>query len=137
MEKLQLSDTSAMSEHPACHTRYEQIAPFETRDGSEIRELMHPSQHAVRTQSLAEAIVEPGAETRLHLHRRTEEIYHVTAGRGLMRLGERVFDLRRGDTVVIAPGTPHNVRNTGRRPLKILCACTPAYAHEDTELLDL
>ncbi|HNH99737.1 MAG TPA: cupin domain-containing protein [Rhodocyclaceae bacterium] len=126
-----------MSERPACHTRYAQIAPFETRDGSEIRELMHPAHHAVRSQSLAEAIVEPGAATRLHLHRRTEEIYHVTAGRGRMRLGERVFDLERGDTVVIAPGTPHNVRNTGHLPLKILCACTPAYMHEDTELLDL
>lgn len=118
-------------------THIDRIEPYETRDGSQIRELMHPAHHAARAQSLAEATVAPGASTRLHRHRQTEEIYHVTAGRGVMRLGERCFEVRRGDTVLIAPGTPHSVRNDGRRPLKILCACSPAYAHEDTELLDL
>jgi mannose-6-phosphate isomerase-like protein (cupin superfamily) len=40
-----------------------------------------------------------------------------------------------GDTVCITPGTPHRIRNTGGETLVILCACAPAYAHEDTELL--
>ena len=37
--------------------------------------------------------------------------------------------------ICIAPGTPHCVENTGAAPLKILCACAPAYAHGDTELI--
>jgi mannose-6-phosphate isomerase-like protein (cupin superfamily) len=40
-----------------------------------------------------------------------------------------------GDTVCIPPGTPHCVENTGTEPLRILCACAPPYAHDDTELL--
>ena len=116
-------------------TSMQQVPPYLTRDGSEIRELMHPAHHAVRNQSLAEATVAPGCETRLHVHRHTEEIYHVTAGTGTMRLGEAQFDVAPGDTVLIAPGTAHCIRNTGAVPLKILCACSPAYAHEDTELL--
>jgi mannose-6-phosphate isomerase-like protein (cupin superfamily) len=40
-----------------------------------------------------------------------------------------------GDTVYIPPGTPHKIRNTGDIPLKILCCSSPAYSHEDTELL--
>jgi mannose-6-phosphate isomerase-like protein (cupin superfamily) len=40
-----------------------------------------------------------------------------------------------GDTVLIPPGTPHRIENTGTGELKILCACAPAYAHGDTELL--
>ena len=117
------------------HTRYRAIAAFITKDGSEIRELMHPSNHAVRRQSLAEATVLPGTATQLHRHVQTEELYHVVAGRGCMRLGEREFDVHAGDTVCIAPGTPHRVVNTGTEPLRILCCCTPAYADEDTELL--
>lgn len=116
-------------------TQYQDIAPYETRDGSEIRELMHPDHHGSRAQSLAEAIVTPGQETRLHRHGRTEEIYHITRGEGLMRLGDEQFPVAVGDTVCIAPGTPHNIRNTGAGPLHILCACSPAYSHEDTELL--
>lgn len=116
-------------------TEYAGVVAFVTKDGSEIRELMHPSAHAVRHQSLAEAIVHPGQTTRLHRHRLTEEIYHVTAGCGRMTLGDDHFEIGPGDTVCIAPGTPHCVENSGREPLRILCSCVPPYAHDDTELL--
>ena len=52
-----------------------------------------------------------------------------------MQLGTVEFNIRRGDTITIAPGTPHNVTNSGDQPMKILCVCHPAYADEDTELL--
>ncbi|MCG5536474.1 cupin domain-containing protein [Ectothiorhodospira mobilis] len=117
-------------------TRYEEIAPYRTLDGSEIRELMHPRLHGEGGQSLAEARVEPGARTELHRHRVTEEIYHFTQGEGMMRLDAEEFPVTTGDTVRIPPGTPHRVRNTGSVPLRILCACTPAYSHEDTDILE-
>jgi mannose-6-phosphate isomerase-like protein (cupin superfamily) len=116
-------------------TRYAGAAPSVTKDGSAIRELMHPDVHGNRAQSLAEATVPPGAETLLHRHRVTEELYHVTQGTGSMTLGDQVFDVGVGDTVCIPPGTPHRIRNTGRVPLRILCCCSPAYSHEDTEIL--
>ena len=116
-------------------SRYAALPAYVTKDGSTIRELMHPSVHGNAQQSLAEATVEPGAQTALHRHRRTEEIYHVTAGEGLMMLGDARFAVGVGDTVCIAPGTPHCIANTGAVPLTILCACAPAYAHDDTELL--
>lgn len=116
-------------------TALAEIAPYITRDGSEIRELLHPDHHAVRHQSLAEAIVPPGATTLLHCHALSEEIYHVTRGHGVMTLGDTVFAIAPGDSVVIAPGTPHCVENTGMEALHILCCCAPAYSHADTELL--
>lgn len=117
-------------------TRYADIPPFVTKDGSEIRELMHPLQHGGLNQSLAEAIVQPGERTQLHCHHVTEEIYHVTAGRGLMTLGDARFEVGVGDTVRIDPGTPHRIEGLGASPLHILCACSPPYSHEDTTLLD-
>jgi mannose-6-phosphate isomerase-like protein (cupin superfamily) len=117
-------------------TRYLQIPAYITRDGSEIRELMHPGVHGNQNQSLAEATIPAGTRTLLHRHRRSEEIYHVTAGSGKMTLDGRIEAITVGDTVLIAPGSAHCVEATGEVPLRILCCCSPAYAHEDTELLD-
>ena len=116
-------------------TRYKSIAPYVTKDNSEIRELMHPEVQGNERQSLTEAWVPVGAATRLHRHLRSEEIYHVTRGRGRMTLGEACFDIDVRDTLCIPPGTPHRVENTGGELLIILCCSSPAYAHEDTELL--
>jgi mannose-6-phosphate isomerase-like protein (cupin superfamily) len=69
-------------------TRYPEIPPYITKDGSEIRELLHPGRDGNANQSLAEARVAPGAATRRHLHRRSEELYHITAGHGRMTLPE-------------------------------------------------
>lgn len=117
------------------HTHYAQVEAYTTRDGSLIRELMHPAQHVCNNQSLAEALVMPGQKTALHRHRRSEELYHVTHGKGRMTLGAEQFEVKAGDTLVIAPGTPHCIENTGTEELRILCCCAPAYAHADTELL--
>ena len=117
------------------HTRYPDILPYITKDGSEIRELMHPAQHGNRAQSLAEATLAPGQRTQLHRHQITEELYHVTTGSGVMRLGEESFSIQPGDTIHIAPGTPHALVNTGTETLRVLCCCSPAYRHEDTEIL--
>jgi mannose-6-phosphate isomerase-like protein (cupin superfamily) len=116
-------------------SRYPESAPYVTCDGSRVRELMRPERHAVVRQSLAEAELGPGQASLLHRHRETEELYHVTAGEGEMTLGDTAFPVTAGDTVCIPPGTAHRIRNTGEAALRILCCCTPAYAHEDTELL--
>jgi mannose-6-phosphate isomerase-like protein (cupin superfamily) len=116
-------------------TRYDEITPYRTKDGSIIRELMHPTRHGSRNQSLAEATIPVGTTTLLHRHRQAEELYHITAGSGVIVVGDERFDVTAGDTICIAPRAPHQVTNTGTIPLKILCCCSPAYDHEDTDLL--
>jgi mannose-6-phosphate isomerase-like protein (cupin superfamily) len=116
--------------------RLEEREPFITADGSTIRELAGvPSGNSVN-QSLAEATVPVGGETFEHFHRAAEEIYHFTGGAGRMRLGGQEADVRAGDTIVIAPGVPHKLWNTGDEPLVLLCCCSPPYSHEDTVLLE-
>jgi mannose-6-phosphate isomerase-like protein (cupin superfamily) len=128
------NESGAFVVSPVSH--YSEVGPHPTLDGSEIRELMHPDHQPVCRQSLAEALVAPGLRTRLHRHRATEEIYHITAGQGLITLAGERFRVDRGDSVLIPPGTPHCIENTGALPLRILCCCSPAYRHDDTELLD-
>lgn len=117
-------------------TRYSDIKPYVTKDGSLIRELMHPDQHDNQLQSLAEATMQPGTKTQLHRHRKSEELYHITAGVGRMTLGSEQFGVAAGDTICIEPGTPHCIENRGQEDLTILCCCSPAYDHDDTELLE-
>ena len=120
----------------ALRTRTNDISSFITRDGSEIKELMHPAKQGNQAQSLAEAIVQPGQQTHLHRHQISEELYYITKGKGRMALGEEQFEVRVGDTICIPPGTPHCIANIGKEPLHILCMCSPPYSHADTELLE-
>ena len=99
-------------------TRHADATPYVTKDGSVIRELMHPAHHPVRGQSLAEARVAPGGRTATHVHRVSEELYHVTQGRGRMTLDGEIFEVRQGDTVLIPPGTPHSIENAGEGELR-------------------
>ncbi|MDQ6821881.1 MAG: cupin domain-containing protein [Actinomycetota bacterium] len=116
--------------------RREQREAFITADGSSIRELAGiPSANATN-QSLAEAVVAPGATTVAHLHRRSEEIYLFTGGSGRMRLGDDESSVRAGDCVVIPPGVAHKLWADEQEPLTLLCCCAPAYSHEDTVLLE-
>jgi mannose-6-phosphate isomerase-like protein (cupin superfamily) len=116
--------------------RCDELTPFIAADGSRIRELAHPRTSDARRQSLAEATLEPGGETREHLHRTSEEIYAFRSGSGLMSLGDADARVEAGDTVVIPPGVRHKLRNDGAEPLVLLCCCSPAYSDADTVITD-
>lgn len=113
-------------------TSINEIDAFRTLDGSDIRELLHPQHGSANNQSLAEARVPPGTTTLAHHHVRSEEIYHILEGTGLMMLGEETFPVAPGDSVLIAPGTVHCISNNSDRELRFLCCCSPAYSHQDT-----
>jgi mannose-6-phosphate isomerase-like protein (cupin superfamily) len=115
-------------------SRLEQRDPFITLDGSEIRELAGAPTGNAANQSLAQAIVPPGAATEAHYHRTSEEIYLFTGGAGRMILAGDEAPVRAGDCVVIAPGAEHQLVNDGAEPLVLLCCCSPPYSHEDTVL---
>lgn len=117
--------------------RREEIEPYVTRDGSEVREWAGPGYRAkAASQSLAEATVAPGESTAAHHHREAEEIYLVTAGEGRVRVGEEERDVRAGDAIVIPPGEVHRLWNTGEADLVVACASSPPYSHEDTFLVE-
>lgn len=112
------------------------VEPFITLDGSEIRELAGRVSLPAVNQSLAEATVPPGGATTEHYHRVTEELYYFTAGRGRLRVDGEERDVKPGDCVVISPGAVHKLWNAGDEPLRLLCCCAPAYTHEDTVLTE-
>jgi mannose-6-phosphate isomerase-like protein (cupin superfamily) len=110
------------------------VASYVTKDGSRIWELFHPDSSPVIDLSVAEALVEPGHETLTHIHHASQEVYFVLEGEGMMLLGKDTLSVSPGDAILIPPGRPHNIRNTGAGVLRILCICCPPYSHDDTAL---
>jgi mannose-6-phosphate isomerase-like protein (cupin superfamily) len=115
---------------------YNQIEPFVTLDGSEIREWAGPVSAPARNQSLAEATIPPGGATTAHYHRLSEELYLVVSGRGRLILDGEERELEEGDCALIPPGATHKLHNSGSEPLRIVCACAPPYSDEDTRLTE-
>jgi mannose-6-phosphate isomerase-like protein (cupin superfamily) len=115
---------------------YNQIEPFVTLDGSEIREWAGPVSAPARNQSLAEATIPPGGATTAHYHRLSEELYLVVSGRGRLILDGEERELEEGDCALIPPGATHKLHNSGSDPLRIVCACAPPYSDEDTRLTE-
>jgi mannose-6-phosphate isomerase-like protein (cupin superfamily) len=119
------------------HVRsYGEIEPFVTLDGSEIREWAGPVSAPAQKQSLAEATIPVGGATTEHYHRRTEELYLVSAGTGRLLLDGEERTIAEGDCALIPPGARHKLINVGSEPLRIVCACSPPYSDEDTCLTE-
>ena len=103
-----------------------EVEAFVTKDGSTIRELHHTA-----AQSLAEASLEAGQGTQRHYHARTEEIYLVTAGSGVLEVAGESREVVAGDAVLIPPGAWHELV-AGADGARLLCMCAPPYSHDDT-----
>jgi mannose-6-phosphate isomerase-like protein (cupin superfamily) len=109
-----------------------EVTPFITKDGSEIRELLAHRNSAIRNQSLAEARLPVGTATQEHFHPKAEEIYYITHGKGRMRIEGEMREVKTGDAIAIPPGRKHKLWNTGKETLRLLCCCAPAYENDDT-----
>ena len=115
---------------------YPQIEAFTTMDGSQIREWAGAVSIPARNQSLAEATIPTGGATTAHYHRLTEELYLVVEGTGRLVIDGEERVIREGDCALIVPGAVHKLFNTGTGPLRIVCACAPAYSDTDTVLTE-
>jgi mannose-6-phosphate isomerase-like protein (cupin superfamily) len=109
----------------------EEADAFTTLDGSTIRVLLDARLGGAFKQSLAEATLAPGTGTRRHYHARSEEIYFVLAGSGLMEVDGDRRGVSAGDAVLIPPGAWHELRAEAEE-LRFLCCCAPQYSDEDT-----
>jgi len=84
------------------------------------------------TMVIAPGDREGGPENR---HRGADQWLFVVAGSGVATLGGRTHRLKAGSLVLIERGTTHEIRNTGRTPLKTLNVYVPpAYRADGDEL---
>jgi mannose-6-phosphate isomerase-like protein (cupin superfamily) len=85
--------------------------------------------HSDPTVSIARATIKPGVTTKAHhLKEGVQEIYIITCGKGVVKIGNlEPTEVNVGDVVVIPPLTSQKVTNTGSTDLIFYCVCTPRF----------
>jgi mannose-6-phosphate isomerase-like protein (cupin superfamily) len=69
----------------------------------------------------------PGSEQARHEHPESEQAYVIVAGRGLMTVDDRSFEVAPGTLVLIEPGEQHSIRGLSATPLTYISATTPPF----------
>ena len=108
---------------------------FYTDEGCHIRELSNTTDDP--EVSIAEARVEPGGITRWHRLSGVTERYVILAGAGIVEIGGLdATAVGPGDVVLIPPGCPQRITNTGATDLRFLAICSPRFRLECYEDID-
>ena len=104
---------------------------YEAPDRAVARQIVAPGNSRCTTHSFAQIRVPAGVEIRAHRHRRSEEVYHVVSGQGLMTLDGEESLLSPGETVVIRVGQRHKISALPDTDLEMLVMCVPAWEETD------
>jgi len=111
--------------HPEIRTADED-SEYYTEEGCYILELSNSPEDP--DVSIARARVLPGVTTRLHRLDGVAERYVILAGSGRVEVGELApQEIRPGAVVLIPPGCPQRITNTGSGDLVFLAICSPRF----------
>ena len=75
---------------------------------------------------LLEVSLAPGMGVPRHMHTREDEVYFILAGELEVTVGEKIFVLRPGDTLLAPRDIPHTLRNSGNTTNHYLLVFSPS-----------
>ncbi len=70
---------------------------------------------------------EPESEQERHAHSRSEQVYVIVAGRGLIHVGDEEKEVGAGTLVFVPAGALHSIRNIGSDKLVYVSATSPPF----------
>ncbi len=100
-----------------------------------VKELIDPNNSDVENLNMALITVEPGKSSEPHYHGKTEEIYYILEGIGVLTYDEQKQEISGGCAIYIPPGKTHMITNVGRQILKLLSINAPPYDPDDTHIV--
>jgi mannose-6-phosphate isomerase-like protein (cupin superfamily) len=96
------------------------------KPGIQSRQLVLPENSPESWTTVTHVTMEPGSVSERHAHERSEQIWIVERGEGVLLLGnEQTEALRAGDIVRTPASEVHGVANSGKEPLVYLAVTTP------------
>jgi len=75
-------------------------------------------------------------EVKPHKHQFHSEHVFVLEGEGLMKLGEKILQLKKGDFIFIPKNTIHSVKTTSKVPLKVISIQAPFFDGKDRIIIE-
>ena len=120
--------------HTPYHPRSQKV-PVERYDVFDVMQLTRgtPLQNRVAADWVS---IGPHQVSNVHRHNRSETVLFIIQGQAEARVGDRRFEVRTGDQVVIRAGEFHGFV-TQADPLVFLSVQTPPIFDETTGVLDL
>lgn len=92
-----------------------------TEENRDFRQVIFTAPH----MQLVLMALEPGEEIGEETHEGTDQFFRVEEGKGEAWIDGHVTRIE-GDTAIVVPaGTRHNIRNTGKKPLKMYTLYAP------------
>ena len=70
-------------------------------------------------------------EVKPHIHLTHCEHVIVLEGTAKMKMGDKEFEIKKGDVILIPKNTVHSVKTTGKIPLKVLSIQAPNFDGKD------
>ena len=96
------------------------------KPGIRSRQMVWPKNSPESQATITHVTMEPGSVSERHAHERSEQIWIVERGEGMVLLAnEQTEVLRAGDIVRTPAGEIHGVVNSGKEPLVYLAVTTP------------
>jgi mannose-6-phosphate isomerase-like protein (cupin superfamily) len=99
------------------------IADIEDRTeaNSDFRHVIYTGPH----MQLVLMALEPGEEIGEEVHEGTDQFFRVEDGKGEIWIDGQKTPIESDTGIVIPAGTRHNIRNTGRKPLRMYTLYAP------------
>lgn len=101
---------------------------LEKKENNVLRDsfiLISPENSTTETLTAGYTIVYPGSRTSGHSHPELEEIYHITKGKGIMKIDDQEFEVIAGDTFLVPFGPFHTTTNPFSEPLEYFWIVSP------------
>jgi mannose-6-phosphate isomerase-like protein (cupin superfamily) len=75
-------------------------------------------------------------EVKAHRHAYHSEHVVVMDGEGMMKMGEKIFSIKKGDVIFIPKNTVHSVKTLSKTPLKVISIQAPLFDGKDRIMLE-
>jgi mannose-6-phosphate isomerase-like protein (cupin superfamily) len=66
-----------------------------------------------------------------HKHETHSEVIYVVEGTGKMTIGEKTYEIKKGDSFRIPKNTYHSLKVTGNEPIKVISVQAPEFFGKD------
>ena len=98
-----------------------------SKPGIQSRQLVWPKNSPESQATITHVTMEPGSVSERHAHARSEQIWIIEHGEGILLLGnEETEVLHAGDIVRTPAGEIHGVANKGKEPFVYLSVTAPS-----------
>ena len=97
-----------------------------TEDNGDFRRVVYTGAHL----QLVLMSLEPGEDIGLETHEDTDQFFRVEEGKGVVSIDGNETPIESDSGIVVPAGARHNVKNTGKKTMKLYTIYAPPH-HED------